>query len=95
MIKASMTVFEKLFNNPDGGSRIQSPIVLATLGVIILIASFYNIATDSIKLRKSGTAAIIHFSEHPVIFVWAILFSFILAGLLLFEAYKRYQRNSD
>jgi len=90
-----MTEFEKLITNPDGGSPMRSPFVMALVGVAIIIGAFYGIATDSIQLSKAGNGAVIHFSEHPVVFVLAILFALVLAGLLFCQVYKRYVRNSQ
>ena len=49
---------------------MRSPFVMAVVGVAIIIGAFYGIATDSIQLSKAVNGAVIHFSEHPVVFVF-------------------------
>ena len=90
-----MTLFEKLITNPDGGSRMRSPLVMAVVAIALLFSIPYEIVTDSIQTGKSSNRTLIHFSDHPMLFILWIIFTFVLAILLLREAYKRYLRNND
>lgn len=90
-----MAIIDKLINNPDGGSRLRSPLVMGAVGAGILIATCYDIATDSMRLSKGGSGKYIHFSEQPIVFSLAILLSLVIAGILLHEARERYKRNCD
>ncbi|MFZ6687433.1 hypothetical protein ACO0K0_06770 [Undibacterium sp. SXout11W] len=90
-----MTLLEKLIINPEGDSRLRSPLVMVLVGAALIFCGFFELRNDTIKLGKVSNAPVIYSSDHPAMFVMMIVFISGLALALIYKARKLYLQHEN
>lgn len=85
---ATMTLWEKLTNDPDCGPRIRSPLPAGIIGLGLMITTIQSVFNGAIPIGRGADSSALLWSERPEAFAL-----FCIVNLVLAFGTLRYSRN--
>ena len=90
-----MNLWEKLTYDPDMGPRVRSPLPAGIAGLGLIFSTLRSIAQDTMLLGRGSDSAVIHFEDHPKMFVLMCMVFFILGAGALWYSRRQFLRHRD
>lgn len=90
-----MNLWEKLTYDPDMGPRIRSPLPAGIAGLGLIFSTLRSIAHDAMALGPGPHPAVIHFEDHPKMFLLICMVFFILGAGALWYSRRQFLRHRD
>ena len=91
----AMKLWEKLTYDPDMGPRIRSPLPAGIAGLGLIFSTLRSIAHGTVALGRGPDPAVVHFHDHPAMFVLMCTVFFILGAAALRYSRRQFLRHRD
>jgi len=86
MARSNRSILNRFFNLP--GSLKDSPAALSLSAVALFYFSAKAVFAGELNMSRSSLSpSMLHYAEHPAIFILVMLGSLVLIGCLLWRAY--------
>ena len=91
----AMNLWEKLTYDPDMGPRIRSPLPAGILGLGLIFSTLRSIVHDTMPIGRGPNPEVIHFEDHPKMFVLICVVYLILGSGALWYSRRQFLRHRE